>query len=134
MHHSISITTDYKVNVFKLSKDLWNYSNKKINTFSILQPRDKNNVYLIWISTPFNFFLSDFRTWIESLRVNCIWDGEGFDWIELSSEDEVVFAGVANTYCSVEISEAPLDKLVEMYSMEVSISKQRMLSEDVLRP
>lgn len=73
--------------------------------------------------------LSDFEVWSESVKVNGIWDGEGLLWGDLGSQDEVVFASIADTDGSVEISEGPLNQFVNMYSCEFMVSKQRVLSE-----
>lgn len=33
--HSLTITTDDKVHIFELSKDLWNYADQQVDTFSV---------------------------------------------------------------------------------------------------
>lgn len=124
VHHTVPVSSDDEVNVLELGKDLRNDWNQKVNSFSILQPRNEYDVYLIWISRLFDVSITDFKVRGEPVEVNSIWDGEGSVWVKLSSQDKVVLACVTYADCGVEVSEGPLDQFVDMDCRELFIGEE----------
>ena len=131
--HTLTITTDDEVHVLKLSEDLGDDTNEKIDALTVGETGDEDDVDSVWVTRLGNVSLANAGVRSKSARVNGVRNGESFAGINLGAQNEVLFASVADADSGVKITEAPLDKLVEVNAEEIMEGEQRVLSEDSLQ-
>lgn len=66
-HHAVSVSSDDEVHVGVGRKDLRNNWDEKVDSFAVLETRDKHNVDSVWVSTLLKFLFSDGIVWSKAV-------------------------------------------------------------------
>ena len=114
--HPSSVASNDEVNVWENRKDLWNDSDEEVESFSVLQARDEDDVDLVWVSRLSQLVFTNAWVWSEPVGIDGVGDGEGFLRSHLCSQHEVVFASMTNTNGCIQVSKRPLNDFVKMNS------------------
>ena len=108
--HLLTITSDDEIYVFELFDDVWNYSNEKVDTFSIRKSGNINKINSVFICPQDSS--SSQRS--KSLKIDCIWNCKATVWVKFGSQAEVVLACMANCYSSIKVPKYPLQNLIQI--------------------